>query len=413
MIRPALLLFVVSVAAGCGADPPSTGPSPQLGNSGASSVPAGSSRDAAEVADFVFGRTGLSRERQADSLALFDGESLFGWEATPEVSVADGMLQIGGETGRATTFVPFADFRLVSRIEIEPESGLTIAVRSDRDDDRPNGHSLTLTTIEPRPLGADEAGLQVISQVAPAQPHEIEAVCDGGLVRFLVNGDEVGDAMELAGDGVPDAGSITLTGAGTSRVRSLHLTPLNAESALSASLEGWQASGEIDVTEVDDGVRIVGGLGFVVSKATYGDFLLQADVVVNSPTTNSGVFFRAMQPSQPTESNGYEMQVSAEYDGDRTQPVDAGAGAIFRRAEARRVLLDPGVPTTLTLVAAGDRFMTWVAGYPVATFRDERPDDPNPRRGRRLEAGHLLLQGHDPGTDVTFRSLAIQTYPTR
>ncbi len=47
----------------------------------------------------------------------------------------------------------------------------------------------------------------------------------------------------------------------------------------------------------------------------------------------------------------------------------------------------------------------------VTDWTDPRRDDPNPRRGRRLEAGHLSLQGHDHTTDLNFRRLRIAAIP--
>ena len=50
---------------------------------------------------------------------------------------------------------------------------------------------------------------------------------------------------------------------------------------------------------------------------------------------------------------------------------------------------------------------TWVNGLQVTDYEDERAFDKNPRAGRRDEAGHLILQAHDAGTDVSFRNLRV------
>ena len=49
----------------------------------------------------------------------------------------------------------------------------------------------------------------------------------------------------------------------------------------------------------------------------------------------------------------------------------------------------------------------WVNGLQVTDWKDDRPDDPNPRRGRRLEPGHISLQGHDPTTNLDFRAIRV------
>ena len=49
----------------------------------------------------------------------------------------------------------------------------------------------------------------------------------------------------------------------------------------------------------------------------------------------------------------------------------------------------------------------WVNGVQVSDWTDTRKPDPNPRRGLRLEAGTIMIQGHDPTTDLSFRNLRI------
>ena len=96
-------------------------------------------------------------------------------------------------------------------------------------------------------------------------------------------------------------------------------------------------------------------------------------------------------------------------DGDRTKPADSGTGAIFRRVAARYVVASDREFLTAVLIAQGDRFASWVNGYQVVNWQDTRKPSDNPREGRRLEAGHISLQGHDPTTDLDFRSIEIHT----
>ena len=49
----------------------------------------------------------------------------------------------------------------------------------------------------------------------------------------------------------------------------------------------------------------------------------------------------------------------------------------------------------------------WVEGVPVVSWTDTRAPNENPRKGLRTEAGTIMLQGHDPGSEVEFRSLLI------
>ena len=184
------------------------------------------------------------------------------------------------------------------------------------------------------------------------------------------------------------------------------------------SLESFTPVAGNQATVTRDGeLRLVGGPGFLVSEQQYGDFVLQCEVNLNAPDSNSGLFFRTMEPTADAPSNGYEVQLQNTLGpGGRTDPDDYGegfgTGGIFRRQAARYVNANDGEWFHLTLVVVGNRMATWVNGLQVTDFTDERDSDPNPRKGRRDEAGHLVLQGHDPTTDVSFRNVRIQELST-
>ena len=93
--------------------------------------------------------------------------------------------------------------------------------------------------------------------------------------------------------------------------------------------------------------------------------------------------------------------------GDRTKPLDSGTGGIFRRVAARYVVANDLEFLTAVLVAQGDQFGSWVNGYQVVNWQDTRALNDNPREGRRLDPGHISLQGHDSKTDLDFRSIEI------
>jgi hypothetical protein len=94
--------------------------------------------------------------------------------------------------------------------------------------------------------------------------------------------------------------------------------------------------------------------------------------------------------------------------------VDCGTGGIFRRQDARRVVADDLVWFFKTMVVDGPHMAVWVNGYQVLDWTDTRPPDPNPRKGLRLEPGTIMIQGHDPTTNLSFRRLrAVELTPRR
>lgn len=147
------------------------------------------------------------------------------------------------------------------------------------------------------------------------------------------------------------------------------------------------------------------GPGDLQTEKQYDNFLLQLECKTNGTALNSGVFFRCIADQY---QNGYEMQIQNAYkDGDRTKPADFGTGAIYRRIPARKVVSNDKEWFSMTLLAHGPNIATWVNGYPVVSWKDERAPNDNPRQGLRTAKGHLSIQGHDPTTDLLFRNIRI------
>jgi hypothetical protein len=68
---------------------------------------------------------------------------------------------------------------------------------------------------------------------------------------------------------------------------------------------------------------------------------------------------------------------------------------------------ETGQWSTVLLQAHGSKIAAWVGGIQVSDWEDTREPHENPRKGKRLEPGTIMIQGHDPGTDVLFRNLQI------
>jgi hypothetical protein len=180
------------------------------------------------------------------------------------------------------------------------------------------------------------------------------------------------------------------------------------------NFSGWKVhdepkknSSKFEVTK-DGELRVTNGPGDLQTTGKYADFLLQFQCKTNGDGLNSGIFFRCIEGQY---QNGYECQIqNAMVDNDPAKPKDFGTGAIYRRTPARKIVAKDKEWFSVTLVAHGDQFASWVNGYPVMKWKDERPADENPRKGLRKAAGHLSIQGHDPTTDILFRKLNVVVF---
>jgi hypothetical protein len=75
------------------------------------------------------------------------------------------------------------------------------------------------------------------------------------------------------------------------------------------------------------------------------------------------------------------------------------------------VVADDGRWFSKTIVADGPHVAVWVDGYQVSDWTDDRPAKENAREGKRLEAGVIAIQGHDPTTDFLFRDFQVAELP--
>jgi hypothetical protein len=188
--------------------------------------------------------------------------------------------------------------------------------------------------------------------------------------------------------------------------------PLEKELFAGKNLDGWKVNpadpkrmaSKWEVTE-DGELSLKNGPGDLVTEKEFDNFVLQLECKTLGKSLNSGVFFRCI-PDQ--YQNGYEAQIHNGFKGDdRTKPVDFGTGAIYRRAPARKVVSNDNEWFTMTVVADGKHFATWVNGYQTVDWTDDRKENENPRQGFRAAKGPISLQGHDPTTDILFRNIRL------
>src|SRR5262249_9764147 len=91
--------------------------------------------------------------------------------------------------------------------------------------------------------------------------------------------------------------------------------------------------------------------------------------------------------------------------------VDFGTGAIYRRQPARKQMSKDNEWFTMTVVAQGRHFATWVNGVQVTDWTDNRPLKDNARNGCRLAKGPISIQGHARTTNLSFRNIRIAELP--
>ncbi len=407
----AVLVLCGVVATGCGAPQPAA----QKDNPAA----IGDATAATEANSPLL----LSRAlAEAGWVQLFDGETLFGWSQVgiAQWEINDGLVQCDGtDPGFLMTTTRWADYVLKCDVRLQAggNSGLFLRTLADPKSPATDCYELNICDSHPQfPTGSIVARTKADAMVSGERTwHSWEVRVEGTRIIAKVDGKHVVDFSDTS-SAARRVGHIGLqSNGGAVAFRNVILQPLGVDSLMPANaLAGWRSvpGSKSRFKQARGTIHITGGPGFLETESTWKDFVLQTDVKTNGTHLNGGIFFRAQPGTAEAPSNGYEFQIHNGYrDGDRTKPVDQGTGAIFRRAPARRVVSDDGQWCTLTLAAQGAHFATWVNGYPTVDWTDDRPADANPRKGRRLEAGHISLQGHDATTDVSFRNVRLAPLP--
>ncbi|HVK26682.1 MAG TPA: ThuA domain-containing protein [Actinokineospora sp.] len=177
--------------------------------------------------------------------------------------------------------------------------------------------------------------------------------------------------------------------------------PENGYTALyNGSATGWAQAGPGSFTNADATLSSVGGLGlYWYSAKQFGSYSLKLDWKV-AGDDNSGIFVGVPSGSDPASGNrGFEVQIDA------TDVAAKTTGSVYgiQSADiaARDAALNPsGEWNTFELLVVGERLRVFLNGVQVNDFT-------NTDATRSLR-GHIGLQNHGTGDDVSFRDVRVK-----
>ncbi|MFE9498059.1 ThuA domain-containing protein [Streptomyces collinus] len=174
------------------------------------------------------------------------------------------------------------------------------------------------------------------------------------------------------------------------------------------SLDGWKQAGPGGFTRSDDGtLTSTGGLGLLwYTPRSFGSYSLKLDWKA-AGDDNSGVFVGFPPSDDPWSAvdHGYEIQIDA------TDVPEKTTGSVygFRSADAKkrdRALNPPGEWNTYELRVEGERLRVWLNGVKINDFTNTDP-------ARSLRDGHIGIQNHGTGDEVSFRDVRIKELPAK
>jgi type 1 glutamine amidotransferase len=165
---------------------------------------------------------------------------------------------------------------------------------------------------------------------------------------------------------------------------------------------GWSQAGPGSFTNSNGTLTSTGGMGMLwYSTKEFRSYSLKLDWMMPGDD-NSGVVIGFPAGSSPDSAlnNGHEVQIDA------TDTADKTTGSVygFKAADqaARDAALNPpGEWNTYELLVEGERLRVFLNGVQINDFTNTDP-------ARSLTSGHIGIQNHGTGDDVSFRNIRIR-----
>ncbi|WP_405801614.1 ThuA domain-containing protein [Streptomyces sp. NBC_01506] len=168
------------------------------------------------------------------------------------------------------------------------------------------------------------------------------------------------------------------------------------------STTGWSQAGPGSFTNTDATLNAQGGMGLYWYRAKeYASYSLKLDWRM-AGDDNSGVFvgFPASDDVNTSVNQGYEIQIDATDAADRTTGSIYGFKAADLTARDN-ALNPPGSWNTYEIRVEGERLQVFLNGVRINDFTNTDPV-------RSLAQGHIGIQNHGTGDDVSFRNIRIK-----
>jgi len=131
-------------------------------------------------------------------------------------------------------------------------------------------------------------------------------------------------------------------------------------------LSNWNVTGNADWRVADGVIEATKPRGFLVSKESYTDFEMRADVWT-TPDSNGGVLFRITKPEDPGIENGYELNVN-----DKRADQTGRTGSIVNVAKPLVQFDAGGKWVTVDITAKGPHMVGTLNGIKTAEADDAK-----------------------------------------
>jgi hypothetical protein len=174
-------------------------------------------------------------------------------------------------------------------------------------------------------------------------------------------------------------------------------------------LTGWKVNENTSTFSVKDGAIVANGPRshcFYVGdfqNHNFKDFELKVDVMT-LPGSNGGIYIQTEYQDQSWPAKGFEVQVNNTFKADPRR-----TGSLYQVKDNLAEVAKDNKWFTEHIIVKGDTISVRIDGKPLLEWTQpagwpgtkEQPD-------RRIRAGTIALQGHDPGSTVYYKNIRIK-----
>jgi hypothetical protein len=174
-------------------------------------------------------------------------------------------------------------------------------------------------------------------------------------------------------------------------------------------LTGWKTNENVETFSVKDGAIVAHGTRshcFYVGdfhNHSFKDFELKVDVMT-LPGANGGVYIQTEYQDRGWPNKGFEVQVNNTYAGDPRRTA-----SLYAVKDNEKEVAKDNQWFTEDIIAKGDTITVKVDDKEVVRWT--QPSNwagAGDFSGRRIGAGTIALQGHDPGSTVYYKNIRIK-----
>src|SRR5690606_10318015 len=161
--------------------------------------------------------------------------------------------------------------------------------------------------------------------------------------------------------------------------------PAQAED-MSGSFDGWRQVGDAN-WRIENGEFVADeGNGHLVTEKSYQDVRITAEFYVDTPTANSGIYFRISDVDMIRDTTAYEANIN-----DERPDMEKSSGALVNHVAPSENVATAGKWNTYEVTAQGDHIVIVLNGVTTVDTHDTTHTNSGPVSLQRL-AGEVRFR---------------------